>query len=462
MFLNGNADRLDHCAVADESGNRLTYRDLENLSEGYAELVLPRSLIAILCDHDIDTVAFYYSMMNNGAVPFLLSNTLNRELAENLIRTYRPEYIWAETGAGILQEGWREVCRKGSHVLIKTGYGKAELYRELALLLPTSGSTGSSKFVRQSRANLICGAEIMADYVGLQEDDRGISAIPYSYCYGLTAMHMHWYMGAAFYITPRLMVEQEFWDFFEESRITNFSVLPYQYQILEKVGFVDRSYPFFRFSVAGGAAFGDRAWREAAEGWKEKGIRFYVIYGQTEGVGMLTGVPADRALDKVGSIGVPGKGLKAYIDGPEQGEGELVLEGMSIGLGYALDRADLKKEDENGGVLHTGDIASMDDEGYIFLKGRRNRFIKLLGMRISLDEVEGKLRREYRDGELACVGNDERLTVYYTGACNSETIRKYCMEKFSIKKTMISVKTVESIPRNESGKIHYAALGAES
>ena len=100
----------------------------------------------------------------------------------------------------------------------------------------------------------------------------------------------------------------------------------------------------------------------------------------------------------------------------------------------------------------------MDSEGYIFLKGRLKRFIKLLGIRFSLDGMEKVINNAYSEGEAVCVGSDDRVIVYYTGKYEAETLREYCIKKFSIKKTMIQVKYIEKIPRNESGKVLYSAL----
>lgn len=304
MFLKEEIHNLDNYAIVDEYRNCLTYRELEAISEDYAKIVPSRSLVAILCDYDINTVAFYYSMMNNSAVPILLSSTLDQELHGNLINAYCPEYIWTKAGNDRLPDGWEKIISRGSHVLIKTDYGKTEIHKDLALLLSTSGSTGSPKFVRISRTNLVCNTKAMAEYVGLRIEDRGIATLPFYFCLGMVTMHMHWYMEATFYITSSTMIQEEFWDFVEKNKITNFSAVPYQYQILNRIGFIDKEYPFFRFSVVAGGALDSKMYQLVAEQWGRKGIKLLVAYGQTEGSGLLAGLPYNRLLDKAGSIGL--------------------------------------------------------------------------------------------------------------------------------------------------------------
>lgn len=131
------------------------------------------------------------------------------------------------------------------------------------------------------------------------------------------------------------------------------------------------------------------------------------MYGQTEAAPRISYIPSDRVLDKPGSIGIPIPGGRLEL---ASDTGELIYYGSNVMLGYAESLADLAKGDECGGVLYTGDTATVDEEGFFTITGRMKRFIKLFGLRINLDEVERKLEALLQQ-PIACVGNDDKLLV---------------------------------------------------
>ena len=129
-----------------------------------------------------------------------------------------------------------------------------------------------------------------------------------------------------------------------------------------------------------------------------RGGRFFVMYGQTEATARIAYVPPDRLSEKLGSAGIaiPGGRLSiepagaGTMDGPVTGE--VVYEGPNVMLGYATGSGDLALGDELGGVLRTGDIGYLDEDGFLFLVGRSKRIAKVFGLRINLDEVEAAMR----------------------------------------------------------------------
>lgn len=160
--------------------------------------------------------------------------------------------------------------------------------------------------------------------------------------------------------------------------------------------------------------------------------------------------------------------------------GELVYTGANVALGYAICAEDLKKGDEFHGVLHTGDMARIDADGYFYIVGRRSRFIKMAGKRVGLDEVEKILRMEFPELDIACAGKDEALHVYAAigddaGADETETVKEGTAAELINKKLSdgirmhiekmtgipgrhVQIIQVREIPRSSSGKIHYADL----
>lgn len=461
MFLRDISDIRDRVAIVDAYDNRLTYGDLVQMSEEYKRMIPSRSLIMILCDYAIQTVAFYYCQMNNHVVPILVDSKLEQSLLENLIQTYQPEYVWmSDSKADSLQSYITEkIIEKSTHVLAKTGYSSCELHSDVALLMTTSGSTGSPKLVRITYDGIRSNMEAYKKGVGLSEDDRLITTLPMHYCYGLSKLHIHWLAGARVYVTDVSMLNTKFWEFFERSQITNFGGVPYTYEILQKINFFEKEYLSLRFLTQAGAKLPEERQRWIAECLNNKGIEFYLCYGQTEATTYISLLQAEKATEKLGSVGCALDGLKVSIENPDdKGVGELVCQGKSISLGYATDRSMLADEDDNCGILRTGDLAYIDEQGDIFIKGRTKRFIKMLGERVSLDEIEALLKIQYPNNEFACSGEDNILNIYHTGALEPREIQQFCKRKLSLQSKLCFVNEIDTIPRNNAGKILYGKL----
>ena len=173
-------------AVIDESGLAATYEDMSKIAEEIGKVV-KRCLVLSLCRNTIGSVAGYVSFINNRIVPIMLNAHMEQELLDNLIMTYAPSYIWCPTDEirnHVNFMGMKVVYSAYDYSLLKTECGMVyPLYPELALLLTTSGSTGSPKFVRQSYANIKANTDSIAEYLYLDETERPITTLPMNYTY---------------------------------------------------------------------------------------------------------------------------------------------------------------------------------------------------------------------------------------------------------------------------------------
>ena len=127
-------------------------------------------------------------------------------------------------------------------------------------------------------------------------------------------------------------------------------------------------------------------------------------------------------------------------------------------MGYAECLADLAKGNERDGILHTGDLAKFDEDGYLYIVGRKNRFLKIFGNRVNLDECE-KLIESHYQVEAACTGEDDRMKIYVTGKIGEQVIRDFISEKTGLNPSAFEIHEVASIPRSGSGKKAYGELG---
>jgi acyl-coenzyme A synthetase/AMP-(fatty) acid ligase len=191
--------------------------------------------------------------------------------------------------------------------------------------------------------------------------------------------------------------------------------------------------------------------------------RFIVMYGQTEAAPRMSYLPFDKAMEKNESIGIaiPGGKLRVVdADGLEITvpgvDGELVYTGNNVCLGYAETRVDLAKGDEKHGVLHTGDIAHFDADGYFYITGRVKRFVKVWGNRTSLDATEQLVK--VLTPICACVGVDDLITVFVTEDGQEERIKALLTEKTGFNPKAFQVIRLEAIPMKPSGKIDYQEL----
>lgn len=392
---------------------------------------------------------------------------MDRTLVSNLIRTYNPNYLYfPET---MKEEfGYAEcLYENNGYMLCDMGRKEAyELYDELGLLLTTSGSTGSPKLVRQSYHNIQVNADQIARYLKISGDDRPITTLPMNYTYGLSIINSHLLRGAAILLTTKTLMDRDFWTFFKKENATTFGGVPYTYEILKKLRFFRMELPSLKYMTQAGGKLTPELHREFAEYARNNDKQFIVMYGQCEATARMAYLPAEKSLEKYGSMGIaiPDGNLNLIdVNGNVINEpdvvGELVYYGDNVTLGYAECEDDLRKGDERKGRLETGDMAKKDADGYYYIVGRKKRFLKIYGNRVNLDETE-RMLKTYLELELACGGADDHLVVYLTS--DDDTIqnkaKRFLAERTGLNPAAFSVKYVVEIPKNEAGKTLYKKL----
>ena len=201
----------DKSAVLDEYGETVTYGQLNADANLLAETIGHRCLVFCLCRSEIGSVIGYTAFINNGIVPVMLNSHLEEGLLQNLLNTYSPEYLWLpkdQAGQFASMSIRHEVY---NYVLLKTGYEKKyPLYEELGLLMTSSGSTGSPKFIRQSYENLLANTQSIVEYLKLDSSERPITTLPMNYVYGLSIINSHFMVGATILLTEKGLMQKEF------------------------------------------------------------------------------------------------------------------------------------------------------------------------------------------------------------------------------------------------------------
>jgi long-chain acyl-CoA synthetase len=449
---------LESVAVVEgPAGTPKTYGELR---QDVGQIFMPkqeqRSLIMLLAQNRYECLVAYLAALQSGHPLLLTDASLNRDLLLQLVDTYRPDYIYASC-PDLALDGYQVKPAHGSSVWERQSKEPVTIHDSLALLLNTSGSTGSPKLVRLSRENLQANAASIASYLNLTSAERPITSLPMSYSYGLSVINSHLLVGAALTLSEHGVLRREFWDTVEHCACSSFAGVPYSYQMLLQTGLLHRRGATLRTLTQAGGALGEAHIRQMHTLAAQRGFKFIVMYGQTEATARISYVPFERLAEKIGSIGVaiPNGSLQVDVD-----TGELVYCGPNVMLGYAECRQDLAKGDELNGMLKTGDLARQDEDGFFYITGRIKRFLKLFGKRFNLDEVEQIVQRRF-GFPTACFGRDDLLMVAVeTGSENVAAVAAMLRESFSLPTDTIQVEAVQKLPRTVRGKMDYQSLAA--
>jgi acyl-CoA synthetase (AMP-forming)/AMP-acid ligase II len=328
------------------------------------------------------------------------------------------------------------------------------VHPDLALLLTTSGSTGNPKLVRLSGAAVRANAEAIVAALGITGDDVTPTTLPLFYTFGLSVLNSHLLAGATVVLERTGILQRDFWTAVNEHGVTTLAAVPYQYEMLRRLRFDPAKYPTLRTLTQAGGRLRTELVTDFAERMATVGGRLFVMYGQTEATARMAVLPSDRIADKLGSVGLPVPGGSFSIV-----DGEVVYTGPNTMLGYAETAADLARGDDLGGVLHTGDLGHLDDDGFLFITGRLKRIGKVFGVRVNLDDVERTLAPH---GAVAAVAGDDKLHVFVEGAdaAAAQVIRKELATFLDTHFTGVDVRGVEALPLMATGKIDYRALEA--
>lgn len=440
-------DSFDQTIALIDETEKITYRELKKRIAKKQEDIGISNFIFILCENNIDTVVNYLAcLMSDNIVAMIDGNTKTEQL-EQLIDLYKPNKIL-------------------SNEKVQNLSGNTSVFnKKLKLLLSTSGSTGSPKFVRLTLRNVLSNAEQIIEYLDINKDDKVLLNLPLHYSYGLSILNTHLIKGAEIILTNYPVMVDGFWDVVRAYKPTSFSGVPFTYECLDRMSFYNlKNIPFKVMTQAGGKLNEEVAFKMAK--WSsDNNVRFYIMYGQTEATARISYVPDKEKLNKYKTIGksIP-KGKLYLLDSvgnvikEPYVVGELVYEGPNVMMGYAECPEDLVLGDKLKGILKTGDLAKFDSDGYFYIVGRQTRFIKFFGSRVNLDEIETTLKS--KGFNCACVGKDDALHIFIESN-NSDSLLESFIDSFNINTKYVFIHTIKCIPRSPQGKVLYGKLTGE-
>ena len=263
----------------------------------------------------------------------------------------------------------------------------------VAEIIFTSGSTGTPKGVMLTHRNLRANTESIVTYLGLKDDDIMCVVLPFFYCYGLSLLHTHLRVGGSLVLNNNFIFLGSVINDLKNYKCTGFAGVPSHFQVLLKKSqtFKTTDFPDLRYVTQAGGKLHNVFIQDFIDSFP--GVRFYVMYGQTEATARLSYLPPDKLPEKIGSIGrgIPGVELHV-VDAsgnpvPDNTEGQLSARGDNIMPGYYKDEEGTRNTLKDG-WLQTGDLAMRDSEGYFYIVGRQKEIIKVGGKRVSPKEIE--------------------------------------------------------------------------
>ncbi len=445
-----------------------TYADLRRHVSRFAETLyqLPGwtsgERVGIRLGNGIDyIVAFYGTLLAGGiAIP--------------LPREQRAEWV-----AGVLE---KTVCRwiideTSGNQVVPSGVGPAnpptaaEL-PTLAAIFFTSGSSGEPKGVMLSHTNLIANAASIVKSLPLRSSDRALAVLPFCHAYGNSVLQSHLLSGATLVIAGSPTFPESLVETMRNHAVTSFAGVPDLHRLLLRGSSLSaESVPTLRYATVAGGALQPALAQQVAE--RIEPAEFYVMYGQTEATARLSCLPAREWSTRRGSIGrgIPDVTLEV-VDAQgrpvEPGEtGELRAAGPNIMAGYWND-AGATQQCLRDGWLYTGDLATIDADGYIYPCGRNSQLLKIGGYRIHPAEIEAVMAARFPMCDPVVVPYETqdgftRLAMFLTPAAAApmpsvSELRQHCQDHLPRHQRPDLIEFLDSPPLTASLKVDRQAL----
>jgi acyl-CoA synthetase (AMP-forming)/AMP-acid ligase II len=452
-------------AYVNDQKKVVKYSQLISEADSFSRGLLTRQVALCIATNTAEFLTAYLSFLRHGVVPLLLNFSSTQNDIDGLIDIYKPTYVLMPTLKFAKPNGYTDMRIFGSYQLLVTLEPKNRLDPNLALLLTTSGTTGSSKLVKISYDNLYHNCKSIVQYMELDSDSRAITTLPFSYSYGLSIINTHLFAGGSIILNENAITESRFWETFISSRATHLGGVPFSFEVykrFEKKLFDTSS---LQTLTQAGGKLPKNLVTFFAEMCHTKSIKFFVMYGQTEATARMSFMNCEDARRKPESVGKAIPGGKFFITDSngdlidEAGvEGELVYQGPNVAMGYAESLDDLSSTGDISDVLKTGDFAYQDLDGDFFITGRLSRNAKINGIRINLQEIDDFLMNQ--EFLTATVSDDSNLFVFHVGQVDYITLISVLQEFSKVRISQIKLREVESFPRTSSGKIDFKEVKA--
>ncbi len=505
-LFNKTADRFPNKIAVKDRRESLTYKELQSLTDNLAASLISAGLaqgdrVAILMDSSVRFVAAYLGILRAGGIAVPLNTDNSQRNLEFVLKQCSAGYLIGQSkyldryglwsfanqdnkkliiwhGSNITEEDrrglthyvipWEQAVEKDP----AAGYFPPGLSStDLACILYTSGTTGEPKGVMLSHGNLVANTLSILAYLHLKETDSVLVVLPFFYSYGSSLLHTHLAVGGTVHIESQFVYPNKALERMAEERITGFAGVPSTFALLlHRSNFRKMDLPYLRYVTQAGGAMAPALAKELQDAVPQADI--FIMYGQTEATARLSCLLPDRFMDKPGSVGkaIPGVELKV-VDRMDRkvspGEtGEIIAKGENVMQGYWGLPERTAKVLRNG-WLYTGDLARVDEEGFIYIVSRKTEIIKSGAHRISPKEIEEVIAAWPEIDEVAVVGHADPIlgeaiwgfvVTKNSLGLDQRALIRHCREHLASYKVPHKLIEVKVLPKTTSGKIRKNLL----
>jgi acyl-CoA synthetase (AMP-forming)/AMP-acid ligase II len=460
------------------------YRDVQRVSSKLRALGhKPGDMILLVAENSFFWTASYFGTMGAGMVSVPLHHTVSESHLDFVVDSCKIKTCFVQKRyiKNIAKYNFPNIITDEAGVPGTTFFGDlpksdfrfvdVDAKKTLAVIIFTSGSTGKPKGVMLSHHNIFWNTDSIIEYLNLTENDRMMVVLPFSYCYGVSWLHTLTKVGGQIVLNNKFMFPGLVLKEMVEKECTGFAGVPSTFQILlRRSSLKTMSFPKLRFVAQAGGKLSNPFILELMEALPKTQV--FIMYGQTEATARLSYLPPELLPKKLGSCGkgIPRTELEVLKENGEPvkpGEvGEIVASGGNIMMGYWQDPEANAKALRNG-KLYTGDLATVDDEGYIYVVDRQKEIIKSGGFRVSPREIEEVIAGIADVVEVGVVGvaddvMGEAVKAYVVlregSLLKEKDIIEHCRSKLPSYKVPKYVKLLKALPKNEAEKVMMAAL----
>jgi len=502
-LIQASVARYPNNVLVHHRGRDRTYGEIWDQATAVAGWLRDRGLrrgqrVALLVPNSPEYVVCYFGiLMAEGIVVALNPDTTPRELQHALVhcepavvmatakctnhlRAIAGKLPWVRATIQ-LEDGEPEPLAPGqSAVTLSNVLAHAPLDRpaenanasQAAQIIYTSGTTGSPKGVTLTHRNVVANCRSIVEYLRLQASDSIFVVLPFFYSYGNSLLLTHVAAGGRLVLASDFVFWSRALDLMEQQRATGFAGVPSTYaMLLHKTNFTERAFSDLRYLTCAGGGLAPATVERLRSAVPHAEI--FPMYGQTEATARLSTLMPKDLDAKPGSIGkgIPGVELSVLDKHGHPvavGEvGEIVARGENVMLGYWDDPRSTRRVLREG-RLHTGDMARLDEDGYIYVVGRRSDIIKSNSYRIDPKEIEELIFEMEGIVDVAVVGRaDEMLgevaVAFVVPSSNGDrpseqAVAEHANRNLPRYKHLRNVHMLDALPKTDSGKVKRAEL----
>ena len=433
--------------------------DLKKILHGENLKPSKKKLAILISDNTIGFIFFYIYLLKKNFAVMLLGKNITLEELIGIKKKYHPSDVALPLKFLKKLNFQKDKIYKSKYdycLYEENSSKKFKIHRDLCLLLSTSGTTGSRKFVKLSYKNLLSNIKGIVGSLNINKKDKTITTMPAEYSYGLSVINSHLFVGAKIILNNLTLFDRKFLESVTKLKVTNLNGVPFFFDLIKKINFFNKiNCSNIKFITQAGGSLSEDTKLYILNEINKLKKDFYIMYGSTETSPRMSLVNFYKYQKiKQGCIGLPISDYKFRLN---KNTGKIFFYGKNIFKGYSKNYKSLLYF-KNYKFIDTGDIGRLDKDGFYYVTGRTKRIIKISGERISLDEVEQSIKKNLKL-KICCFGIDDKLIMFHTkNHKNSYKILNFTSKNLSINKNYIKIYHIYKFPISERGKIDYEEL----